>query len=114
MDEPFKGTNIKDAFDASRAILERFATKASCLFMFSSHLIKLSQHISDAGQINFHYFETEEGEGKLRFDYLYAQVFPTNDWVCESCVKKACLNCWTTAQIKPNKHHTSHDLRLDY
>ena len=70
MDEPFKGTNIKDPFDAPRAILERFATKASCLFMFSSHLIELSQHISDAGQINFHYFEAEEGEGKLRFDYL--------------------------------------------
>ena len=38
--------------------------------MFSSLLIELSEHISDAGQINCCYFEAEEGEGKLRFDYL--------------------------------------------
>jgi len=70
MDEPFKGTNVKDAFDASRAILERFSTKEECLFMFSSHLIELSEHISEAGKIDCRYFEAEEGEGKLRFDYL--------------------------------------------
>lgn len=70
MDEPFKGTNVKDAFDASRAILERFSTKEECLFMFSSHLIELSEDISDTGKIDCRYFEAEEGEGKLRFDYL--------------------------------------------
>ncbi len=70
MDEPFKGTNVKDAFDASRAILERFSTKEACLFMFSSHLIELSEHISDTGKIDCRYFEAEEGEGKLRFNYL--------------------------------------------
>ena len=70
MDEPFKGTNVKDTFDASRAILERLASEESCLFKFSSHLIELSKHISDAGQIDCRYFEAEEDEGKLRFDYL--------------------------------------------
>ena len=70
MDEPFKGTNVKDAFDASRAILERFSTKKGCLFMFSSHLIELSEHISDAEKIDCRHFEAKEGEGKLRFDYL--------------------------------------------
>lgn len=70
MDEPFKGTNVKDAFDASRAILKRFSTKENCLFMFSSHLIELSEDISDAEKIDCRYFEAEEGKGKLRFDYL--------------------------------------------
>ena len=70
MDEPFKGTNVKDAFDASKAILERFSTKEACLFMFSSHLIELSEHISDAGKIDCRYFQAQEGEGRLRFDYL--------------------------------------------
>ena len=70
MDEPFKGTNVKDAFDASKAILQRFSTKEACLFMFSSHLIELSEHISDAGKIDCRYFQAEEGEGRLRFDYL--------------------------------------------
>ena len=70
MDEPFKGTNVKDAFDASKAILERFSTKEACLFMFSSHLIELSEHISDAGKIDCRYFQAQEDQGRLRFDYL--------------------------------------------
>lgn len=69
MDEPFKGTNVKDAFDASLAILERFAEREGCLFMFSSHLIELSEQVSNARHIDCRYFEAEEGEGRLRFDY---------------------------------------------
>jgi hypothetical protein len=70
LDEPFKGTNVKDALDASRAILERFSTKQDCLFMFSSHLIELSDEITLTQQIDCRYFEADESEGKLRFDYL--------------------------------------------
>ncbi|MFT6432391.1 MAG: DNA mismatch repair ATPase MutS [Candidatus Azotimanducaceae bacterium] len=70
MDEPFKGTNVKDALDASLAILERLATKNDCLFMFSSHLIELSDSLSTTNQIDCRNFEAEEGEGRLRFDYL--------------------------------------------
>src|SRR5688572_17552184 len=33
MDEPFKGTNLKDALDASRAILERLADREGSVFM---------------------------------------------------------------------------------
>lgn len=70
MDEPFKGTNVKDSFDASLAIMQRFATRQDCLFMFSSHLIELSEQLSQSGQIDCRYFEAQEGEGRLRFDYL--------------------------------------------
>ena len=74
MDEPFKGTNVKDALDATLAILERFASKEDCLFMFSSHLIELSEQLIAKGQIDCRYFEADEGEGEgeghLRFDYL--------------------------------------------
>lgn len=70
LDEPFKGTNVKDALDASLAILERFSTKQDCLFMFSSHLIELSDEITVTEQIDCRYFEADESEGKLRFDYL--------------------------------------------
>jgi len=70
MDEPFKGTNVKDALDASLEILTRLATKQDCLFMFSSHLIELSEQLSASSQISRCYFEAEEGETRLRFDYL--------------------------------------------
>ena len=70
LDEPFKGTNVKDAFDASLAILKRLAAREGCLFMFSSHLIELSEKLSGVGQIDRRYFEAEEGGGRLRFEYL--------------------------------------------
>ncbi len=70
MDEPFKGTNVKDALDATLAILERFATKNDCLFMISSHLIELEEKLSPNTQVDCRYFEAEESKGRLRFDYL--------------------------------------------
>ena len=70
MDEPFKGTNVKDALDASLAILNRLATKENCLFLVSSHLIELRERFSDTLPVDFRYFEAEEQEDRLGFDYV--------------------------------------------
>ena len=70
MDEPFKGTNVKDALDASLAILNRLATKENCLFLVSSHLIELRERFSDTLPVDFRYFEAEEQEDRLSFDYV--------------------------------------------
>ncbi len=70
MDEPFKGTNVKDAFDASLAILERFSARENCLFMFSSHHIELNDHLgTTSGQVDCRYFEAVESGDRLHFDY---------------------------------------------
>ncbi len=70
MDEPFKGTNVKDAFDASVAILARFATKPDCLFMVTSHLIEVSERLDTSLPVNYQYFEAQEAENRLRFDFV--------------------------------------------
>ena len=70
MDEPFKGTNVKDAFDASLAILQRFSTKQDCLFMVSSHLIELSEKLDESLSIDYQYFAAQESEQTLKFDYV--------------------------------------------
>lgn len=70
MDEPFKGTNVKDAFDASLAILQRFATRKDCLFMVTSHLIELSEQLGTTDNVSFHYFEAQEQQDRLGFDYV--------------------------------------------
>jgi len=69
MDEPFKGTNVKDAFDASLAIVQRFAAREDCLFMFSSHLIELSEQLGHIEHIDCRYFEAREDQGTLAFEY---------------------------------------------
>ncbi|MEX0965276.1 MAG: hypothetical protein WDZ52_14690 [Pseudohongiellaceae bacterium] len=69
MDEPFKGTNVKDALEASLAIIDRLVSKHDCLFLFSSHLIELDEEFSvTAGIVKCH-FEAQESAGKLEFDY---------------------------------------------
>jgi len=69
MDEPFKGTNVKDAFDASLAVLKRLESKHHCLFIFSSHLIELDDHFGSSTNIRRCHFEAQESEGQLQFDY---------------------------------------------
>ncbi len=50
MDEPFKGTNIKDTYEASLSILDRFSSKENFLFMFSSHQIELAEKLNTLGR----------------------------------------------------------------
>lgn len=70
MDEPFKGTNVKDALDASLAILQRFAKVKDCLFLFSSHLIELDEQLKESNQIKRSHFEARVDGSKLSFDYM--------------------------------------------
>jgi DNA mismatch repair ATPase MutS len=70
MDEPFKGTNVMDALDASRAVLEGFIDRPECLFMVSSHLIELGDGMRTSGRVDCRRFEASEEDGRLRFDYV--------------------------------------------
>jgi len=70
MDEPFKGTNVMDALDASRAVLEGFIDRPECLFMISSHLIELGEGMRQSGRVDCRRFEANEEDGRLRFDYV--------------------------------------------
>lgn len=67
MDEPFKGTNVKDTLEASLEILTRFSAMSNLLFMFSSHQIELAEQLQ--GPLDFRYFAAIETEERLRFDY---------------------------------------------
>ena len=70
MDEPFKGTNVKDALDASRAVLVRLAGNQGCVFLVSSHLIELGGDVLATGRVDCRRFEAHEQAGRLQFDYL--------------------------------------------
>jgi len=70
MDEPFKGTNVKDAVDASRAVLRGLIGRPGNLFMVSSHLIELGEEMLASERVDCRRFEADEHEGHLRFDYV--------------------------------------------
>ena len=69
LDEPFKGTNVKDAMDASRVVLEELANTPDCLFAVSSHLIELGDTLLETGRVVCRHFEAAEQEEGLSFDF---------------------------------------------
>jgi len=70
MDEPFKGTNVKDAVDASRAVLRALIERPGNLFLVSSHLIELGDEMLASNRVDCRRFEADEREGRLLFDYV--------------------------------------------
>lgn len=44
-DELFKGTNVKDAYDATLSITEAFSENRNCLFVISTHIIEVGEDL---------------------------------------------------------------------
>lgn len=58
-DELFRGTNVKDAYDATVAISEAFAQKKNCIFMISTHIIEAGLELKKrCNNINYVYLPT--------------------------------------------------------
>ncbi len=68
-DEIFKGTNVQDAFEASRAVIKGFAGLAPGVFVISSHLAELVQDLATLDSMQFQYFDAEIRDGQLAYDY---------------------------------------------
>ena len=58
-DELFRGTNVKDAYDATIEITEGFARKRDCLFVISTHIIEAGSILKErCDNIRFVYMPT--------------------------------------------------------
>ncbi len=58
-DELFRGTNVKDAFDASLLITSAFSNIKTSLFLISTHIIEVAEDLKNNKAILFKYFESE-------------------------------------------------------
>lgn len=68
-DEVFKGTNVKDALEASAEVILGFARARSSGFMFASHLAELVDSLDSHPAIRFCYFDGEIVQGSPRYTY---------------------------------------------
>ncbi|WP_461453468.1 MutS-related protein [Mucilaginibacter sp.] len=68
-DELFRGTNVKDAYDASLAIISAFAKVRKCFFMVSTHIIEVANDLKNIGNIDFRYMETVFENGNPTYTY---------------------------------------------
>jgi DNA mismatch repair ATPase MutS len=58
-DELFKGTNVKDAYDATLQITTAFTRYASCFFIISTHIIEVGEALADKqDSVQFAYLPT--------------------------------------------------------
>ncbi len=57
-DELFRGTNVKDAHEATVAITSAFARKRGSMFVISTHIIEAGDELRRSGNIHFVYLPT--------------------------------------------------------
>jgi len=68
-DEVFRGTNVADALDASRAVILGCARAGHSSFIFASHLSELAEELEEIDAVTLCHFDGRLGEAELRFDY---------------------------------------------
>ncbi len=73
-DELFRGTNVKDAYDATIAVTEAFASIGHCVFVISTHIIESGDILRErADNINFVYFPTKMSDNRPVYTYTLSQ-----------------------------------------
>ncbi|SDT41271.1 MutS domain III [Mucilaginibacter mallensis] len=68
-DELFRGTNVKDAYDASLSIISAFAKLKKGFFMISTHIVEVANDLVDIETINFKYMKTEFENDMPKYSY---------------------------------------------
>ncbi|WP_168196211.1 MutS-related protein [Echinicola soli] len=68
-DELFRGTNVKDAYEASLAVLEAFSCIKGSTFFISSHILEVAEKLHENNSILFRYFDASLKDQKLHYTY---------------------------------------------
>ncbi|KQR72501.1 hypothetical protein [Pedobacter sp. Leaf176] len=68
-DELFRGTNVKDAHEASVSIINAFSKIKNCLFLVSTHIIEVAEDLIQNKNIDFNFLETKMIDGKPSFSH---------------------------------------------
>lgn len=70
MDELFKGTNVHDAYECTRGVVEGLLDRPEHMMILSTHLYEVAEHFSNNTGIQFIYFVTRiTGENNYHFEY---------------------------------------------
>jgi DNA mismatch repair protein MutS len=68
-DELFRGTNVKDAYDASLQIIKALANIKSCVFIVSTHIIEVGEQLKGTENIFFKCLKTTLNGTEAVYDY---------------------------------------------
>lgn len=68
-DELFRGTNVKDAHEATVAVMEGFATRHSSMFIVSSHIVEAGADLRERPNIDYLYLPTRMNNHLPEYTY---------------------------------------------
>ena len=68
-DELFKGTNVKDAFEATLEVTKGFAGYERCFFIISTHIIEVGERLLETRQLRAVYLPTVMDGNSPRYTY---------------------------------------------
>ncbi|MDB5155776.1 MAG: hypothetical protein JWR50_483 [Mucilaginibacter sp.] len=68
-DELFRGTNVKDAYDASLATITALSKIKNNVFLISTHIVEIAAELKAIDNIAFKYFDSKFDGDKPVFDY---------------------------------------------
>ncbi|TKC59145.1 DNA mismatch repair protein [Pedobacter hiemivivus] len=77
-DELFKGTNVKDAYDATLAVTAAFSEYTNCCFVISTHIIEVGEALKENEQIQFLYLPTIMEGNTPRYTYKLEKGITTD------------------------------------
>ncbi len=69
IDEPFRGTNVHDAAEATLGVIARLAAHPAALVLVASHVGEVVPNILSDPRVKFLYFAADVTGGQPRFDY---------------------------------------------
>ncbi len=73
-DELFRGTNVKDAYDATVAVVAAFANKRKCTFIISTHIVEAGEDLKKMrDNIRFLYLPTLMNGSVPKYTYKLAE-----------------------------------------
>ncbi len=68
-DELFRGTNVKDAFEASYEIIKSLSKVKDSVFLISTHINEIAEKFDDNLNISYKYLDSKLVEDKAIYDY---------------------------------------------
>jgi len=72
-DELFKGTNVKDAYDATLAVTAAFSEFRDCLFIISTHIIEAGEVLKQQDNLQMLYLPTIMNGNVPQYTYQLQQ-----------------------------------------
>lgn len=77
-DELFKGTNVKDAYDATLVVTSAFSEYRNCVFIISTHIIEVGEALRQHDHIQFLYLPTVMEGPVPRYTYKLQEGITTD------------------------------------